>query len=892
MEEVTKDFQQLQREFRGHPFLQKYSALFSSLQSCKANEERVTLEIDELSKRAESSTSKYQKSIVLKQEDDGHLVYIAEEIAKMKKHVDSTGEKVSQSNEVISTLKREISSLSELAQQGSTIIIDDGEQLETLKKQRAEYVTLRDSLADKLTILRAEISELVAEARVLEKDKIEGERKRRALGDVISQCATDANRESLKRQNLEAELQKQKKEIEVREKIISEKETEIDTVKKDIAELKSNILEAKRNKERTETEVSRLEARLDKLKQDLNDQTSASSQSASTNTELAAQVSQKHAELSKNREELQKTKRKLAQYMTRVEQLKREQAELVEQKDRLRDEVTKLNGELDTQQRSAESDRRVVDRLRQEKSVIMRKMREAAGSAKDVQDALDVASMEGKNLEQEMMQFKDESQKERKAIFHIQKERQQLSTASVKSNQQYLQMVQNVKIRDVTIADLQKKVTESEAKLKQQQQLYEAVRADRNIYSKNLIQSQDEITEMKRKFKIMSHSIDQLREEIETKDGLLLRESAEKRKIEREKEKHKTELDGLSSDIEAAESIIAKQRADISKLNAIIAEADSERERQQKDLQVMMNERDQLDSQLIVRNKELEELYEKIRIQQAALKRGEKEYSRRVRELAEKKTYLHMLEEELVTLQKATRDMGVFKKESIKLQADLITEKARTKALSDELENPMNVHRWRRLEGSDPASYEMIQKIQQLQKKLIAKTEEVAEKDLLIDEKEKLYLELKKILARQPGPEIVEQVDSYQRIVREKAKQVQSVEDEMMMFRSQVEDYKADIDQLKKILARQPGPEIVEQVDSYQRIVREKAKQVQSVEDEMMMFRSQVEDYKADIDRLTDELHGLKDGYFASRRRERKILQLQQEHEEPQYDEYQEGEIP
>ena len=37
----------------------------------------------------------------------------------------------------------------------------------------------------------------------------------------------------------------------------------------------------------------------------------------------------------------------------------------------------------------------------------------------------------------------------------------------------------------------------------------------------------------------------------------------------------------------------------------------------------------------------------------------------------------------------------------------------------------MNVHRWRKLEGSDPASYELIQKVQALQKRLIEKTEEI-----------------------------------------------------------------------------------------------------------------------------------------------------------------------
>lgn len=50
------------------------------------------------------------------------------------------------------------------------------------------------------------------------------------------------------------------------------------------------------------------------------------------------------------------------------------------------------------------------------------------------------------------------------------------------------------------------------------------------------------------------------------------------------------------------------------------------------------------------------------------------------------------------------------------------------------------MHRWRKLEGSDPTAYEMIQKIQTLQKKLIAKTEEVIEKDLLIQVRQKISI--------------------------------------------------------------------------------------------------------------------------------------------------------
>jgi hypothetical protein len=56
------------------------------------------------------------------------------------------------------------------------------------------------------------------------------------------------------------------------------------------------------------------------------------------------------------------------------------------------------------------------------------------------------------------------------------------------------------------------------------------------------------------------------------------------------------------------------------------------------------------------------------------------------------------------------------------------------KALSEELENPLNYHRWRKLEGTDPDTWEMLQKIQTLQKRLIKKTEEVVEKELMIRE--------------------------------------------------------------------------------------------------------------------------------------------------------------
>jgi hypothetical protein len=122
-------------------------------------------------------------------------------------------------------------------------------------------------------------------------------------------------------------------------------------------------------------------------------------------------------------------------------------------------------------------------------------------------------------LEQEIQGFKDEATKMRKLIFSLEKERDYKISEMSKIEEALLKKDEDVKMKELMIFDSKKKVTELERKLKEQQTMYETVRTDRNLYSKNLVEAQDEIIEMKRKLKIMSHQIEQLKEEIATKEN-------------------------------------------------------------------------------------------------------------------------------------------------------------------------------------------------------------------------------------------------------------------------------------------------------------------------------------------------------------------------------------
>lgn len=93
---------------------------------------------------------------------------------------------------------------------------------------------------------------------------------------------------------------------------------------------------------------------------------------------------------------------------------------------------------------------------------------------------------------------------------------------------------------------------------------------------------------------------------------------------------------------------------------------------------------------------------------------------------------IRITKRELNDAEMETECIPDLKREIFMLEKELLETQQKAKYLHDELAKPLNVHRWRKLESTDIDTYELIQKIQSLQKRLIAKTEEVMEKDVLI----------------------------------------------------------------------------------------------------------------------------------------------------------------
>lgn len=97
--------------------------------------------------------------------------------------------------------------------------------------------------------------------------------------------------------------------------------------------------------------------------------------------------------------------------------------------------------------------------------------------------------------------------------------------------------------------------------------------------------------------------------------------------------------------------------------------------------------------------------------------KGHLQYIQRQSDIRCLKLEIKRLYREKTLLQSDSQDNTAFRHEIINLQKNSLKERAKVKSLEDELETPLNVHRWRKLAGSDPMTFDLVKKVQMLQRR-------------------------------------------------------------------------------------------------------------------------------------------------------------------------------
>jgi chromosome segregation ATPase len=299
---------------------------------------------------------------------------------------------------------------------------------------------------------------------------------------------------------------------------------------------------------------------------------------------------------------------------TKTAQFEARRTEAEDEKAALQAQIRELQAAIEEESKQTTSVVRSHATYERQREIMNKNLRNEGDATQATNDLVVVTQNEIKNLENELRAFRDEAVDQRRAIEAAAEEREKYEVEATQKNQNYYAVIEDVKLADMEIVEVQKQIIEVETKLKSQQNMYEAVRSDRNLYSKNLLEAQEQVVVMKRKFNILTSLIQQLKLEIVSKDHALVKEHFAHHRVENEIQMLRNDLTRIRKQIQSSEQIINNQVNEIRKLLTIINDAEAEKERQKKEHAAVIAERDTLGANLVKRNNEVNELYEKIKV--------------------------------------------------------------------------------------------------------------------------------------------------------------------------------------------------------------------------------------------------------------------------------------
>mmetsp|Transcript_98233 Transcript_98233/g.283447 ORF Transcript_98233/g.283447 Transcript_98233/m.283447 type:complete len:844 (-) Transcript_98233:99-2630(-) len=800
IEELTRDYQETLKELTGvredlfEPFRAEYEKLYKALMWSHESEKRLTKKIRDLNAELSQSAQSVQMAMKAAAEDQQQIATLRRDIEAQQKLVEQSLQKEALAKQKIDKYKEEIAELQKRIEMGAGMNAEQELQLAQLSAQRDQLEKDRDMLKQNTEMLAK-----ISVGRHQEVQKIEQERARSEemiaeVKELVEAKRVEVEAEKRRKEDLEQQMKDLRVENEMRQEELNNILRNARAEEADLRKLQEELQQADKEDEALQLRTRAKLEEQKKLQEKLEQEIERNKKYHQENLERMAQMKAKQDEIEKHAKEKEKILKMHDALRKKESELDAEKSELESQRNTLKMELKTMQDEHDSARKGADVDRKKIEDLLRERDILNKSVVKADERTKKQIDLVKRQETQAMNLQKDITRWKADAHEFRKRIFELEKQREKYGIELTQANAKFFAAKEELKTRGTRLTELKKQIQNVEAKLNQQKNLYDAVCMDRNLHSKNYEESKEQIAEMRRKFKIMFHQTTALKEEIREKDKAVVNGHFEKKKRQKTIEQLKESKEKAAKRVRNLITIVDTHRTHMKKLESTIQEAEQERQAQQKELEGVIGERDILGVQLIRRNEELALLYEKIKIQQSTLQKGEIQYQERLQEISKLRAEIRKARSDVAVAKTQVTNVESLKREIHYLTKTLLREETKARALQEELENPMNVHRWRELEGSDPATYEMIQKVKSLQKLLIAKTEEVVEKDAQIQEKEKLYVQLKNIIARQPGPEVAEQLAWYGQNLKEKTAHMKQMAQELEMYHGQVQDLRDEID--------------------------------------------------------------------------------------------------
>ncbi|XP_055905296.1 cilia- and flagella-associated protein 58 [Eupeodes corollae] len=385
-------------------------------------------------------------------------------------------------------------------------------------------------------------------------------------------------------------------------------------------------------------------------------------------------------------------------------------------------------------------------------------------------------------------------------ISKAEKERDGMAQ-EVESQRERIENLQDqIQLKTDQVSDLTEKLAAKHAAFVNLKKNLEAAHSEKMVLQRSL----ETCTQERDNFRVLQnksmHQMAQLTAEINANQNKINVLSLNIEKLNNDKKELQTELRSTRVILASVRNDLKELRAKNDRLLKTIAEDEIRFLGLSHELDDTRKNKNLIGLQMVRRNDEIVLLKEKVLIIQTALDQGQVQYNQRLEDIRLLKVEITNLHTERDCLSKAVKSTADMRIEIIRLQRLLTEERVRCRALMEDARMPGAVHRWRILKGTQPGKYELIQKVQMLQRRNLRQEVQKVRLEQKLQENEKICESMKKIVEKLPTADVKDQLNKSQWALREKEKKLKAMIAELSVNQIELRARDCAIDEFKATL--------------------------------------------------------------------------------------------
>ncbi|GFU21896.1 cilia- and flagella-associated protein 58 [Trichonephila clavipes] len=355
---------------------------------------------------------------------------------------------------------------------------------------------------------------------------------------------------------------------------------------------------------------------------------------------------------------------------------------------------------------------------------------------------------------------------------------------------------------ELQVSESEKMVAKVRQQLEEEYAKYKLLADDERFYRKSCSDANRKIETLNEEFMLLNKDILQLK--------------SHNQKIDEQRKKLEYQLKSTSDELDSVKDFLREEKRGCEELLTQIRRKENENKNLLKNIsnlehaihnlerkvQNMTEDKDSLSTRLNERDVQIKSSKERIRLLERDLSVLDRTLEERVDDVKLLKLQLSEMYRGQNLMEGKVENLHIARQELIETQRQLQDHKFKSKKMEGEIQRPVNFHRWRILEGTDPDQAQLVFKNQALQKQLIQKTAELDNKELELREKEQLIQSQSEMLRRRSEHAVEEHLMDCKRELKSRMDRLKCLTAENNMYENLMEKYRKEVmalrDQLRQ----------------------------------------------------------------------------------------------